>query len=116
MIFGVSKAIARQHNAVQDCDVIVMDLSDVPHLGVTASLEIETAIRDAVDKERQVYIVGATGKVKQRLEKLGIFQIIPSHHLFTDRTDALRQAATVANTATSQGPISDIDFSSAVQA
>jgi sulfate permease, SulP family len=116
MIFGVSKAIARQHNAVQDCDVIVMDLSDVPHLGVTASLEIENAIRDAVDKERQVYIVGATGKVKQRLEKLGIFQIIPSHHLFTDRTDALRQAATVANTATSQGPISDIDFSSAVQA
>jgi sulfate permease, SulP family len=116
MIFGVSKAIARQHNAVQDCDVIVMDLSDVPHLGVTASLEIENAIRDAVDKERQVYIVGATGKVKQRLDKLGIFQIIPSHHLFTDRTDALRQAATVANTATSQGPISDIDFSSAVQA
>lgn len=116
MIFGVSKAIARQHNAVGDCDVIVMDLSDVPHMGVTASLEVENAIRDAVDKGRQVYIVGATGKVKQRLEKLGIFQIIPSHHLFTNRTDALRQAATVANATTSQGPISDIDFSSTVQA
>lgn len=116
MIFGVSKAIARQHNAVGDCDVIVMDLSDVPHMGVTASLEVENAIRDAVDKGRQVYIVGATGKVKQRLEKLGIFQIIPSHHLFTNRIDALRQAATVANATTSQGPISDIDFSSTVQA
>jgi len=115
MIFGVSKAIARQHNAVGDCDVIVMDLSDVPHLGVTASLEIENAIRDAVDKGRQVYIVGAAGKVKRRLEKLGIFQVIPSHHLFTSRTDALKQAAIMANAATSSQSISDIDFSSAVQ-
>jgi SulP family sulfate permease len=116
MIFGVSKAIARQHNAVGDCDVIVMDLSDVPHLGVTASLEIENAIRDAVEKGRQVYIVGAAGKVKRRLEKLGVFQVIPSHHLFTSRTDALKQAAIVANAATSSQSVSDIDFSSAVQA
>lgn len=98
MIFGVSKAIARQHNAISDCDAIVMDLSDVPHMGVTASLEIENAIRDAVDKGRQVYLVGAVGKVQSRLEKLGIFQIIPSHNLFNDRTDALREAVLRADT------------------
>jgi SulP family sulfate permease len=117
MIFGVSKAIARQHNAVGECDVIVMDLSDVPHMGVTASLEVENAIRDAVDKGRLVYIVGAAGKVKQRLEKLGVFQIIPSHHLFTNRTEALQQAATVAKAnRTSSSSESDVDFSSTVQA
>ncbi|MFQ3618626.1 MAG: SulP family inorganic anion transporter [Cyanobacteriota bacterium] len=92
MIFGVSKAIARQHNALGDCDALVMDLSDVPHMGVTASLEIENAIRDAVDKGRQVYLVGAAGKVKRRLEKLGVFNLLPHDHLFTDRTDALRSA------------------------
>jgi SulP family sulfate permease len=92
MIFGVSKAIARQHNAVGDCDALVMDLSDVPHMGVTASLEIENAIRDAVDKGRQVYLVGAAGKVKRRLEKLGVFDLLSHDHLFTDRTDALRSA------------------------
>ncbi|NJR61600.1 MAG: SulP family inorganic anion transporter [Cyanobacteria bacterium CRU_2_1] len=117
MIFGVSKAIARQHNAVRDCDAVVMDLSDVPHMGVTASLEIENAIRDAVDKGRQVYIVGAAGKVKHRLEKLGVFQIIPSHHLFTDRADALRQAVTTANRKTSGQTITPgVDWSSTVQA
>jgi SulP family sulfate permease len=110
MIFGVSKAIARQHNAVKDCDAVVMDLSDVPHLGVTASLEIENAIRDALDKGRQIYIVGAAGKVKRRLEKLGIFQIIPSHHLFTNRTDALKQAVSLANQGIStQMAISSVD-------
>lgn len=117
MSFGVSKAIARQHNAVKDCDVVVMDLSDVPHMGVTASLEIENAIRDAVDRGRQVYIVGAADKVKQRLEKLGIFQIIPDRHLFTDRTEALRQAVATANrNPSSQIPVSGTDLSSAVQA
>jgi SulP family sulfate permease len=117
MIFGVSKAIAREHNAVKDCDALVMDLSDVPHMGVTASLEIENAIRDAVDKGRQVYLVGAAGKVKRRLEKLGIFQIIPPNHLFTNRTDALKQAVAVSNPNTSeQAATPGIDWSSAVQA
>ncbi|HEY9858899.1 MAG TPA: SulP family inorganic anion transporter [Candidatus Obscuribacterales bacterium] len=117
MIFGVSKAIARQHNAIKDCDAVVMDLSDVPHMGVTASLEIENAIRDAVEKDRQVYIVGAEGKVKRRLEKLGIFQIIPSHNLFTNRTDALREAVMRADiNIPGQLPESDIDWSSTVQA
>ncbi|MDG2615373.1 SulP family inorganic anion transporter [Thermoleptolyngbya sichuanensis XZ-Cy5] len=97
MIFGVSKAIARQHNALGDCDALVMDLSDVPHMGVTASLEIENAIRDAVDKGRQVYLVGAAGKVKRRLEKLGVFNLLPHDHLFTDRTDALRMAVSTVS-------------------
>ncbi|WOB42486.1 SulP family inorganic anion transporter [Thermoleptolyngbya oregonensis NK1-22] len=97
MIFGVSKAIARQHNTLGDCDALVMDLSDVPHMGVTASLEIENAIRDAVDKGRQVYLVGAAGKVKRRLEKLGVFNLLPHDHLFTDRTDALRMAVSTVS-------------------
>lgn len=112
MIFGVSKAIARQHNAIQDCDAVVMDLTDVPHMGVTASLEIENAIRDAVDKDRQVYIVGADGKVMRRLEKLGLFQIIPSQNIFSDRTDALREAVLRADINTpGERPVSDTDWS-----
>jgi len=107
MIFGVSKAIARQHNAISDCDALVMDLSDVPHMGVTASLEIENAIRDAVDKGRQVYLVGAAGKVKRRLEKLGVFNLLPHDHLFTDRTDALRSAVSMVSSYPSR-PSSEI--------
>ena len=92
MIFGVSKAIAREHNAMKEADVLVMDLTDVPLLGVTASLAIENAIRDAYDKGLKVYIVGASQKIRKRLEKLGIFAILPTSHIFSDRTEALRQA------------------------
>lgn len=97
MVFGVSKAIAREHNAIKDCDVVIMDLSDVPLLGVTASLAIENAIREAVEKGRHVFIVGATGKIKRRLEKLGIMQLLPPHHLLMNRTEAIQQAVALVN-------------------
>ncbi|MBF2020801.1 MAG: SulP family inorganic anion transporter [Hydrococcus sp. C42_A2020_068] len=92
MIFGVSKAIDREHRAMADADVLIVDLSDVPMLGVTASLAIENAIKDACDKGLKVFVVGATGKVKRRLERLGLFDLIPHHHLLMDRTEALQQA------------------------
>lgn len=92
MIFGLSKAIAREHNAMKEADALVMDLSDVPLLGVTASLAIENAIRDAHDKGLQVYIVGASDKIQHRLQKLGLFDLITAEHILGDRTVALRQA------------------------
>ena len=95
MIFGVAKAISREHNAIGECDVIVFDLSDVPHLGVTASLALENAIEEAVENGRHVLIVGAAGQTKRRLNKLKVFNLIPPHHLYTNRMEALRDAVNV---------------------
>ncbi len=92
MIFGVSKAIARQHNAIDRYEVLILDLSDVPLLGVTSSLAIENAIKDAVDNDRDVYIVGAAGSIKRRLEDFGILNMLPSEHLLMERRAALQRA------------------------
>ncbi|MFP4008845.1 MAG: SulP family inorganic anion transporter [Spirulinaceae cyanobacterium] len=91
MIFGVAKAIAREHSAIGHYDVLIVDLSEVPVLGVTSSLAIENAIQEAIDAERDVVVVGATGKVKRRLEKLGIAGLIPGEHWMGDRITALKQ-------------------------
>ncbi|MTJ14326.1 SulP family inorganic anion transporter [Anabaena sp. UHCC 0187] len=100
MIFGVSKAISREHNAIKDCDVIILDLSDVPMMGVTASLTLEGAIREACEKGRQVIIVGATGKIRKRLENLGVLSLLPPHHLMIDRKEALKQGLALVNSLT----------------
>ncbi|MDB9433113.1 SulP family inorganic anion transporter [Microcystis aeruginosa] len=104
MIFGVSKAIAREHTAMKEADVLILDLSDVPLLGVTASLAIENAIKDAIDKSLQVFIVGATSKIQHRLERLGILAQIPPDHVLMDRTIALQQAVTFVKTHPHQEP------------
>ncbi|MBD2629082.1 bicarbonate transporter BicA [Trichormus variabilis] len=106
MIFGVSKAISREHNAIKDCDVVILDLSDVPMMGVTASLTIESAIREACEKGRQVIIVGATGKIKKRLDNLGVLSLLPPHHLMVDRKEALIQAVALVDSLQMNTPIS----------
>jgi SulP family sulfate permease len=92
MIFGLSKAIAREHNAMKGADALVIDLSDVPLMGVTASLAIENMIRDSYDKGIQIYIVGASDAVQRRLKRLGLLDLITPDYFVSDRTAALHQA------------------------
>lgn len=92
MIFGVAKAISREHNLINDYHALVLDLSEVPILGVTSSLALENAITEAVEKGRQVFLVGVSGQAEKRLRKLGIMTQIPQQNITSDRTMALRQA------------------------
>ena len=92
MIFGVAKAISREHNLIDSYRVLVLDLSEVPILGVTSALALENAIEEAVEKGRQVYIVGASGQAEKRLRTMGVMAQIPERNLVKDRISALRQA------------------------
>ncbi|TVQ07698.1 MAG: SulP family inorganic anion transporter [Leptolyngbya sp. DLM2.Bin27] len=92
MIFGVARAISQEHTAMEAHDVLIVDLQDVPHLGVTAALALENAIQDASDAGRQVFVVGAQGKTLSRLEKLGVLRFVPAEHLVATRNEALKAA------------------------
>jgi SulP family sulfate permease len=92
MIFGVAKAIGREHNAIGDCKAVVFDLTEVSHLGVTAALAVENAVEEAIEKGREVFVVGASGTTQRRLEKLGLYRKLPSERTSIDRRDALQQA------------------------
>jgi SulP family sulfate permease len=96
MIFGVAKAISREHNAIANYDVLIVDLSEVPILGVTSALAIENAIEEAIEAGREVMVIGANKKVKSRLEKLGIAGIIPEDHWMDDRLLALNKGLAIS--------------------
>ena len=67
----------------------------MPILGVTSSLAIENAIQEAVEAGREVLVVGATSKVRRRLEKLGIDGLIPKDHWLENRLMALQTGAEI---------------------
>ena len=84
--FGAAKGISERMMLVRQYRILLLDITDVPHLGVTASLAIERMVQEAAQHDRQVLVAGAAGKVKRRLELFGIPSLVDT------RLDALREA------------------------
>jgi SulP family sulfate permease len=107
MSFGAAKVISQRMTIVKDYTVLLLDMSDVPLLGVTAALAIETMVEDAAAKNRHVFLIGAKGRTQRRIEKLGILGRLPKVYQVEDRLQALEAAlqyiplaATVPSTTT----------------
>jgi SulP family sulfate permease len=115
MIFGVAKAISREHSIASDFGALIFDLSDVPHLGVTSSLAIENAIIESIEQGRHVFIVGAAGQTKDRLQDFGVLQRVPAPNRMGDRTEAIRQAVSLVRGEASDHPQSIEPVAAAVQ-
>ncbi len=92
MLFGVSRAISRKNSMVEGREALVIDLKEVVHLGVSAALALEETMLDMIRAGRRVYLVGAEGQPRERLEKLGLLALIPRDNMTEKRTVALERA------------------------
>lgn len=92
MSFGAAKAISQRLKIVEKYQVLILDLSDVPRVGVTASLAIENMLKDALRMGHEAFMVGANGQVRSRLKRLDICRDIPNDHWTQYRLQALQQA------------------------
>jgi SulP family sulfate permease len=93
MIFGTSRAISRKNSQIEDCMALVVDLKDVPHLGVSSALALEEAMLDMIDAGRSVYVVGASDQQAiKRLETMGVLKKIPAENITDKRSKALKLA------------------------
>ena len=92
MIFGVSRAITRKNSGNEACRALIIDISKVDHLGVSSALALEEAMLDMLRAGRRVYVVGAYGQPRDRLERLGILQQLPAENITTNRTVAMERA------------------------
>jgi SulP family sulfate permease len=91
MIFGASRAITRKNSQIESCHALVVDITDVKHLGVSAALSLEESILDMVRADRLVYIVASDGQPLQRFAKMGILKNIPEENIIKAREAALEQ-------------------------
>ncbi len=92
MSFGAAKSISRRLAIVENYEILILDLTTVPRLGVTALLAIETMIKDALAKRRTVFLVGAQDQVHHRLQRLHILQKLPPNHQVPERIIALERS------------------------
>lgn len=97
MSFGAAKTISQRMTIVNRYESLILDLAEVPRLGVTASLAVENMVREACDRRLMVFIVGAQGKVKERLAALHVFDDLPPENLLSSRLQALQKATIQLN-------------------
>ena len=90
MIFGTSRAISRTNSCIDGRDALIVDISDVKHLGVSAALSLEEAILDMTNTGRSVYIVADEGQPLRRLEDMGLLKHIRPENIVPERIQALR--------------------------
>ena len=97
MSYGAARTIA--YHMGRDYDILILDLSDVPLMGVTASLTIETEIKTARRRQQgEIFIVGANGQVKERLQRFHVHHILPTGNFLPSCYAALTIASTLLNT------------------
>ena len=76
--FGAAKGISERMMLIKKYKVLILDITEVPRLGVTASLAIEDMMMEAKNNNRSAFVAGANEKVRERLSKFGVEGIIGS--------------------------------------
>ncbi len=89
--FGAAKGISERMVLVRNYKILILDITDVPRVGVTATLAIEDMMQEAKNNSRKAFVAGANDKVKERLAKFGVEGIIGS------RKEALETALNELN-------------------
>lgn len=102
MIFGVARAIAREHRAISRCDALVLDLSELSLIDVTVALAIENVIAEIGESGRRLLVVIGSRGIPDRLARLGALDGLNPNQIVDNRTEALRRAVH-ASTAPSVG-------------
>ena len=90
--FGAAKGISARMGLVQNYKVLILDISEVPHIGVTATLALERMVEEASGQQRYAFVAGAHGKVKKRLLQFGVRELVGT------RQEALERAMNIINT------------------
>ena len=91
MSFGAAKGISARMGLIRQYRILILDLSDVPRIGVTAALAIERMVKEAQLLGRVAMVAGASTQIQQRLERFGIDTMMQS------RLEALRAALRAKN-------------------
>jgi len=89
--FGAAKGISERMMLVRNYKILILDITDVPRLGVTATLAIEDMMQEAKNNSRKAFVAGANQKVRERLTKFGVDGIIET------RKEALQVAINELN-------------------
>ncbi|HDH53178.1 MAG TPA: SulP family inorganic anion transporter [Nitrospirae bacterium] len=94
--FGAAKDMAQRLNMIDDYEVMILDMSNVPTIDFTTSVSIEDMIRGAQAEGHHVLLSGAQPVVRDILARRGVFELLGKENDFHRRLHAIRKAANLS--------------------
>ena len=70
--FGAAKGISARMGLIQNYKILILDITEVPRIGISASLAIERMVQEAQTSGRTILIAGANSKLQKRLRQFGV--------------------------------------------
>ena len=86
--FGAAKGISARMGLIQNYKILILDITEVPRIGISASLAIERMVQEAQTSGRTILIAGANSQLQKRLRQFGVHG-----ELVASRQEALQIAA-----------------------
>ena len=91
MSYGAARTIA--FHMGQEFDALILDLTKVPLMGVTAAMTVDAEIKRASRQQRRkIFIVGAQDQVKERLKRFKVLDRLPPGNFLPNCYSALNIA------------------------
>jgi SulP family sulfate permease len=90
--FGSAKDIARLLRSSHSHEVLIIDFVDVPFIDSSASLALEEVITEMQTAGDTVIVCSMRESVRKTLDRIGLFAVLASRHIASDRHAALRAA------------------------
>ena len=97
--FGAAKGISSRMGLIKNHKALILDLSEVPRIGVTASLAIERIVHEAESHHQQCLIISGRQSVIDRLNRVGIHG-----HFMESIEEAARKAVEMVTDDRKGGP------------
>jgi SulP family sulfate permease len=97
LIFGAAQTLTRQQTLLAKAKALVIDMSEVPHIGVSTALVLEHIIRDLVQDGGSVYLAGMQKQPAKRFSSLGLEHWAPRKNWVDDCGEALKRAQVQAS-------------------
>jgi len=97
MSFGASNGVIRRASALDPHDVLILDLTDVPSVDLSAAMALENIIRSARSHHQDIILVGLNWRVARLFSQMKIIDLVKETERVESRKIALARARDMLN-------------------
>jgi SulP family sulfate permease len=97
LTFGAANGVVRRAATLDPHEVLILDLSDVPSIDLSAAMALESIIRGSRSRNEEVILVGLNWRVARLFSQMKIIELVKETQRVDTRSGGLELAAQIIN-------------------